>query len=302
MKSQDYSLGFIGLGRMGREILPRIHSLFPVRAVYNRTRSVCSKLHLEGITCASTPSELAETCNIIFLSLTDTEAVESILFGDNGVSKHPRSGLIIVDLSTISLEGTLRIQERLARSVIKYLDSPVIGSVGAAKSGTLTSVCGGEESAFNLVRPLLTSFSNKIFYLGASGNGIRMKLINNAVMGINMSAIAEALNLSGSVGLSKSKIMEVLLTGGASSRILELKRDKIERGDFFPEFSLEHQLKDLRYAVEMARNAGLNPAISTAAEKLYAAAAKEGLGKEDMSAVASGGGAGAAKPYKEGRI
>ena len=302
MKSQDYSLGFIGLGRMGREILPRIHSLFPVRVVYNRTSSVCNEVPLEGITCASVPSELAEACNIIFLSLTDTEAVESILFGDNGTSKYLKRGTIIVDLSTISLEGTLRIHERLAKSGIKYLDSPVIGSVGAAKSGNLTSVCGGDESAFNRVRPLLASFSSKIFYLGASGNGIRMKLINNAVMGINMSAIAEALNLSGSIGLPKSKIMEVLLTGGVSSRILELKRDKIERGDFSPEFSLEHQLKDLRYAVEMARDAGLNPEFSSAAEKLYAAAATEGLGKDDMSAVASGGVSGAAKPHKEVRV
>ena len=302
MKSQDYSLGFIGLGRMGREILPRIHSLFPIRAVYNRTRSVYNELPLEGITCASAPSELAEACNIIFLSLTDTEAVESILFGDNGISKSLGSGVIIVDLSTISLDGALRIHERLAKMGVKYLDSPVIGSVGAAKSGNLTAVCGGDESAFNRVRPLLTSFSSKIFYLGGSGNGIRMKLINNAVMGINMSAIAEALNLSGSAGIPKSRIMEVLLTGGASSRILELKRGKIERGDFSPEFSLDHQLKDLRYAIEMARNAGVNPAISTAAEKLFAAASTEGFGKEDMSAVASGRGASAAKQYKEGKI
>lgn len=285
MVAWDYRIGFIGLGRMGREILPKINQKYKVERVYNRSPEKYIHVKALGIKTAEHPKDISENCNLIFLSLTDTEAVNSVVFGDMGLVSGLKKGSVIVDMSTISFSGSTEIHKKLKSYGVSYMDCPVIGSVSAARNSALTMVCGGDSTVLEQLKPIFQTFCRKVFLLGAQGNGIRMKLINNIVMGLNMISSALGISLGEFFGFSPDTVSEILLSGGASSKILELKKDKIVRKDFTPEFSMEHQLKDIRYGIELMKSIATDLRIVDDSENLYASACEEGLCFKDESAV-----------------
>ncbi|MCL4315064.1 MAG: NAD(P)-dependent oxidoreductase [Candidatus Thermoplasmatota archaeon] len=285
MVIKDYKIGFIGLGRMGREILPKINDRYRVHFVYNRSPEKYRYIDKLDTETAESPEEISKNCNLIFLSLTDTEAVKSVIFGKSGLISNLRGGTVIIDMSTISHKGSTEINEEIVKSGAHYMDCPVIGSVAAARNSSLTMVCGGDKSILEGLKPVFSTFCSKIFLMGPHGNGLKMKLINNIVMGLNMISAAIGVSLGGSAGFSPETVSEILLSGGASSKILDLKRDKIVRGDFSPEFSLEHQLKDIRYGIELMNNFALELKLVEDAENLFASACTEGFCSLDESAI-----------------
>ncbi|MCL4345299.1 MAG: NAD(P)-dependent oxidoreductase [Candidatus Thermoplasmatota archaeon] len=272
-------IGFVGLGRMGEPIVRHLGEKFMVSSVYNRTSGKIPS-DLKPI-AKSSPLEVAETSGIIFVMVTDSEASSEIV--SRIIGGHIKDRLI-VDMSTISYRQSLRNHEAVTKSGNHYVDCPVIGSVPAAVSGKLAAVAGGRSEDFSRIKGMLQTFTAKQIYAGNGGAGIALKLANNLVMGASMAALSEAIIMSENMGISLDLISEAFQSGGAMTRIFDLKKDKIREGNFAPEFSLGHQVKDLRYAMELAQDMGIPHISLSSVESEYSLAINSG--KElDMSYI-----------------
>ena len=278
-------IGFIGLGKMGTPILGNIMKKYDVKGVYNRTRTKSEPFGELGLRIYDSPGLLAANCNIVFTMLTDSEAVESVIFGPTGIYGYINSGSLVVDLSTIHPEKSREIAGRLAEKGVYFIDAPVIGSVQVAEKGELTIVAGGPKEVFERIRGVIETFGSNIFYMGENGSGLRMKLVNNMVMGANLAVISEALTFGQNLGIDPENLIEVLASGAAGSNILDLKKESLLGGDFLPQFLLAHEYKDLNYAMDVARRARSPVPIGSLSTQFYAAAMAIGLGNLDFSAV-----------------
>ncbi len=268
-------IGFIGLGRMGEPIVRHLMSKFMVSAVYNRTEEKIPS-DLKQI-AKSSPQDVAKSSDVIFIIVTDSEASKEVV---NKIIEGKVKNKLIVDMSTISFRQSIRNHETVHNSGNYYVDCPVIGSVPAAVSGKLTAVAGGRKEDFNRIRGMLETFSAKQIYAGKDGLGIALKLSNNLVMGTIMTALSEGIILSQSIGIPYDIIVDALQSGGAMSRLLDLKKDKIGNEDFSPEFSLGHQVKDLRYAIELSQQIDTPHISVSAAESEFSLAMGEGKNKD----------------------
>lgn len=278
-------IGFIGLGKMGVPILKNIMKKHQVFGVYNRTISRAQPYAALDMKVFRDPWEVASSCDIIFLMLSDSAAVDEVMHGRKGILGNLGTGKIVVDLSTIHPDDSMRIAAEVKERNAEFLDSPVIGSVPVAESGELVSVTGGTREAFDKIKPILESFSSKTFYMGLNGTGLKMKLVNNLLMGGNLAILSESLLFGEKMGIPREKQLEILSSGAASSRILEIKKEPLLKEDFIPQFLLSHEYKDLNYAMDMARSIRDPIPISGAVVQFYAAAMSIGLGNLDFSSV-----------------
>ncbi len=278
-------IGFLGFGMMGSIIYGKINAKFLVSHVYNRTMEKVVGHISDSTEIVNDPSKLFQNCDTVFLSLTDSRAVESILLKGDSAADSLREKTTVIDLSTVSLKTSVRVAEALKKRGVYYFDSPVIGSTKAASSSSLVTVVGGDQSVYNKIEPMLKTFSKQVYYVGPNGSGTKVKLINNLVMGTNMAILAEAIAISEKIGLKSSLLLDILQGGGAGSKILDLKKEKIIAKDFSPEFKLAHQLKDLKYFMEISDEENLPSLIGSIVTQIYSAAFRMNLGDNDMSAV-----------------
>lgn len=276
-------IGFVGLGRMGLPILKRISSRFKVRMAYNRTRDKAEGL--EGIRVANEPFQVGSSCDIVFLMLSDDKACESVIFGDNGLKRAMKPQSILVNLSTVSHSFSLSASRRLAENMCRYIDAPVLGSTDLAEAGELTSLVSGPEKSYKAISEILESYSKKVFYLGSQGNAVKMKLVSNMVLAVNMAAVGEALLLSEKSGVDKETALNILENSGGESRVLKMKKETMVSETFEPVFSLKDMVKDLRYASELTSTLSSPAVLGKSAEQFYLAADSIGLGNLDFSAV-----------------
>jgi 3-hydroxyisobutyrate dehydrogenase len=279
------SVGFIGLGKMGLPICKNLINSGLKLNVYNRTQAKAQELKEMGAKLLNSPASVAENSDLIFLMLSDSKAVESIFFGNNGLFEKIKKDQVIVDLSTIYPFDSIAIANRVIEKGAYYFDAPVIGSVSAAESRTLSIVVGGNKDVFESIKNILALIGKNVYYLGENGRGLYMKMINNLIMGTNMAILSEGLTLGQKLGIDAKIALEILSTGGANSRILELKKTKILSEDFKPQFTLSHQLKDMFYAVQLSKEVGASLPITGAVTQLYLSGLSNDLGNEDLSAI-----------------
>lgn len=276
-------IGFLGLGKMGLPILKRINESFNVKIAYNRNRSKAEGL--QSVKIASEPFQVASSCDIIFLMLTGDEACENAIFGNNGIARALKPRSIVVNLSTVSLKFSLSVASRLSETMCSYIDAPVLGSVKAASEGKLTCLVSGSEKSFNSISKILESFASKVIYLGNQGNAIKMKLVSNLVLAVNMAVVGEALLMSEKSGINKETALEILESSGADSTILDLKKETLLSEEFEPNFTVNDMVKDLEYISELSGILSSPTVLGSSAEQFYLAAKSIGLGSLDFSAV-----------------
>ena len=276
-------IGFVGLGKMGQPILNRIRLRFKVKIVFNRNRG--KAVGLEGVKLADEPFHVGAGCDIIFVMLSDDNACESVIFGEQGIVRTIRPQSILVNLSTVSHEFSLSAARRLQESMCSYLDAPVLGSVKLAEEGKLATLVSGPEKAYETVSKLIDSYSSNVFYLGTQGNAIKMKLISNAVMAVNLAAIGEALVMAEKSGIAKEKALDIINSSGGESRVSSLKKETILSETFDPSFTLKDMVKDLGYAEKLSQNLSSPLTLGTTALQFYLAAMSIGFGNLDFSSV-----------------
>jgi 3-hydroxyisobutyrate dehydrogenase-like beta-hydroxyacid dehydrogenase len=255
-------IGFIGLGTMGSAMCRNLVIRSSEKVMgYDENRDRLARLKERGVEAASSVREVAEHCNMVFLSLPGVAEVKDVCVGTGSLLLHMRPGGYIADTSTTTVALARELYSRFDARGIHFCDAPVARTREAAEKGTLSIMVGGSESIFRRIRPLLAHLGTDITHCGGPGAGQATKLINNMVLMQNVVALAEALTLARKCGLSGERLFETLTKGSADSFALRHHGMKALLPDSFPEraFPIEYALKDMDYFLEFAAQVGLEP-------------------------------------------
>jgi 3-hydroxyisobutyrate dehydrogenase-like beta-hydroxyacid dehydrogenase len=274
-------IAFLGLGIMGHAMATNLVKAGHQLKVWNRTPG----REVEGAISAASPAEAAQEAEVVWMCVSDTAAVENVLFGANGVEPSLTSGMIISDSSTISPSATRTFAERVRQKGVEYVDSPMTGSKAGAESGTLLFIVGGDEAAVEKLKPLYAAMGKKIFRMGEIGKGQSAKLVMNLQIAMIYEGFAEALTLGAKLGLDAETLMPLVNASMVKSGVVEYKAPFVLRRDFSPNFPLRLMCKDIRLALAAAKEARVKlPGLETV-EEIYEMAMEDGHADLDYAAT-----------------
>lgn len=279
-------VGLIGLGLMGRPMaLNLVKAGFPL-VVWNRTQSRTEEVVRAGAARATSPRAVAEQSEVVITMVSDPPALESVLWGDEGVLAGLRRGSVLVDSSTVSPELARRAARAAAERGAEFLDAPVTGGTWGAEKGELVFMVGGEARVLERVRPVLEAMGKRFFHLGAHGAGQTVKLAMNLLLALEVGALAEAVALVSAAGVEPQKLVEVMQASMARAPVLDIKAPMILARDYAPSFPLRLMHKDLGLALELAKQLGLPLPTAAAAHQVYSAVREAAREDVDYAAVA----------------
>jgi 3-hydroxyisobutyrate dehydrogenase-like beta-hydroxyacid dehydrogenase len=282
-------IGFIGLGVMGEPICRNLAAKSGEAVVaYDRRAEPLERLAAHGVKRAGAVREVAERSDVVFLSLPGAREVKDVCAGTGSLLMFMRPGSYVVDLSTAPVALARDLQGRFAARGIHFLDAPVARTRAAAENGTLAVMVGGAEADLARVRPLLRHFATEITHCGGAGAGQALKIVNNMLLFQNVAALAEALALIRRLGLDAEVALEALSKGSADSFALRNHAMKAMLPHRYPEraFSVSYALKDIGYALELAKLAGIELSGAENAEALLKRAAAAGHTEEYFPVIA----------------
>ena len=269
-------LGFIGLGIMGKPMAG--HLLAAGHELFAQSRSgVPADLTSQGAKACTTPAQVAQQADIIFLMVPDTPHVQDVLFGENGLAHGLSAGKTVVDMSSISPMATKEFAARIQALGCDYIDAPVSGGEVGAKAASLTSMCGATDASFG-----------KVNLVGGVGDGQTCKVANQIIVALNIEAVGEALLFAAKAGADPAKVRQALMGGFAASRILEVHGERMIKRTFNPGFRIELHQKDLNLALESARALGLSlPHTASALQMMNSCVAHGGAAWDHSGLVRS---------------
>lgn len=274
-------VAFLGLGIMGQSMAINLVKAGNEVSVWNRSAGK----EVEGARTASSPADAARGAEVIWMCVSDTKAVESVLFGPQGAHEALTEGMIIADSSTISPSATRHFAERVRAKGVQYVDAPMTGSKTGAANGTLIFMVGGEESAIEKLKPLFAVMGKKIFHMGETGKGQATKLVMNLQIALIYEGFAEALTLATKLGVDVEALVPLIKASMVNSGVVEYKAPFVLKRDFSPNFPLRLMHKDLRLALEAAKELRVRlPGLETV-EEIYDVADEDGHGDLDYAAT-----------------
>lgn len=283
------SIGFIGLGTMGREMaINLVKAGHRVRAYDTRPEAVAEAVAGaggRGMEPAGSIAEAVADAEVAISMLPDTPQVEEVVLGRGGLLESPPAGRLHVDMSTISPTATQALAARLGSAGVAMLDAPVSGGPTGARDARLSIMVGGEAEAFARARPVLEGMGTTIVHAGGNGAGQAVKLCNQIICAMNLQAICEALALGRSMGLDLEKVREILMGGAANSWMLENLGPLMLARDPRAGFRIDLKLKDLRLAGEAAFEKGVPLPGTALATSLYLEARAHGEGANGNQAL-----------------
>lgn len=279
------TIGYIGLGLMGKPMARNILNAGYSVVVHNRSREAVGELVNQGASEAFSPKEIAEKVDLIFTNLPDSPDVEEVVLGKNGIIEGVNPGMIYIDNSTIKPSSARNISEKLAEKGVHSLDAPVSGGDIGAIKGTLTIMVGGTAEAFAKVLPVLETIGKSITHIGPAGTGQITKCANQIMVAAQMVAMGELLILAKKAGADPEKVSEAIKGGAAQCWTLDVKTPRLFEGNRDPGFKAYMQAKDLGIVMDTARQYGI-PLPSTATNtQLFNAMLEMGMAELDNSAV-----------------
>jgi 3-hydroxyisobutyrate dehydrogenase-like beta-hydroxyacid dehydrogenase len=237
-------LGFIGMGSMGSRMAGRLLSAGYDLTVYNRQRERTRPLEQRGARVAATPHDLAAGADIVLSCVADDLAVEAVMTGSDGALTAARPGTIFIEMSTVAPATSRRLYEAALREQVAVLDAPVSGSTPQAEQGQLLIFVGGEQAVYDRCRPILGMLGRESFYLGPAGSGATTKLCVNALLGLGMQALAEAIALGLKAGLQREPFLAALGDTAVLSPSQKSKLENARKGAYPATFPLRLMLKD----------------------------------------------------------
>ena len=279
------TIGYIGLGIMGKAMARNILKAgFPL-VVHNRSRESVAELSAEGAVEANSPKEVAEQVDIVFTNLPDSPDVEKVTLGADGIIEGAHEGLIFVDNSTIKPATARLIAEKLGAVGVQCLDAPVSGGDIGAQQSTLTIMVGGPMDALEKTMPVFEAMGKSITHIGESGAGQVAKCANQIMVAAQMVAMGELLLLSRKTGTDPQKVVQAIKGGAAQCWTLDVKPERLFAGNRKPGFKAFMQAKDLAIVMDTAREYGM-PLPGTATNtQLFQAMLEMGMAELDNSAV-----------------
>jgi 2-hydroxy-3-oxopropionate reductase len=280
-----YNIGFIGLGLMGRHMCLNLHHAGATLYIYNRSRQVLDELEQARMMPCGSPAEVGRAADIVILMVSDTPAVEQVLFGDNGLAHGLRQNTLVIDMGTTAAVATREFAQRLYAKGVNYIDAPVSGGESGARDGKLTIMAGGTQSSIDRALPIFKVLGTSFTHIGDVGTGQIAKAANQIIVGLNIGAVAEALALAKKAGADSAKVREALLGGYAASRILEVHGQRMIDENFTPGAKATTQHKDMTQAVELGAHYHLELPITALGKELYKRLIESGGANLDHSAL-----------------
>jgi 2-hydroxy-3-oxopropionate reductase len=281
------TIGFIGLGVMGKPMAKNLIKAGHMLVVYNRSRPAVDEVAAAGATAAGSPAEVAKAATLVITMLPDTPDVEQVLTGPNGVLSTLQSGAVVVDMSSISPAATQRLAAAVAEKGGSMLDAPVSGGEIGAINASLSIMVGGDDNAFARVKPIFEAMGNaeRIVHIGPSGAGQVCKVCNQIAIGGALAGVSEAFALAKKAGVDAARVRQALLGGFAASRVLEVHGERMLTGNYKPGFRTKLYQKDLRLANEAAAANGVAMPSTAVLTQLVNALVAKGGGDLDYAAV-----------------
>ena len=281
------AVGYIGIGLMGRPMTLRLLAHGHEATVWNRSPEKTQPVIDAGATLADSCADVARAADIVFMCLTDTAAVEHVVFGPKGVAEGGAPGKILVDFSSIRPDATRDMAARLRdMSGMGWVDAPVSGGVPGAEAGTLAIMAGGTDADIAAVRPVVMAMCQRFTHMGDVGAGQVTKLCNQTIVSANIAVIAEAVSLATNAGVDASRLTEALKGGFADSVPFQLFAPRMVSGEFEPPLGTVYtMLKD----ADSARDLGLQtdtpmPVTSLVAE-IYRQLVARGGAEDDLATL-----------------
>lgn len=278
-------IGFIGLGIMGQPMAANIMKAGYELMVFNRTAEKARSLADAGAHVAATPAELTNWAEAIILMLTGPDAIDAMLYAEQGILAAQPKGKTIINMSTVSPSYTRTLDNCLASSGTIFIDAPVSGSKKPAIDGSLIILAGGPQEEANSLEPLFLSMGQKVVYCGKAGQGSAMKMTINLLLGVMMEGLCESLNLAQKLNLDTGMVLDSILSGPLGCGLFNLKNDMLRQDNYPVQFPLKHMAKDLRFVLQTADEAGAAAPAGHAVFQLYRQGIGLGNGDLDFAAV-----------------
>jgi 3-hydroxyisobutyrate dehydrogenase len=277
-------LGFVGIGYMGRPIARRLLESGFKLTTYDLDPSKSDELIPYGGTVAQSVPELSSSCNVVLSCLPSDKAVLDIYRGPGGIFANARQGSLSIDLSTVFPETSQELSSLGAQRGVAVLDVTISGSTPAAENGLLTLFGGGDKEYFEAAESIFRTIARRYFYLGSSGAGATMKLVVNALLGIGMQGIAEAVALGEKAGLDRNLLLTVLSETAVVAPAHVGKLERAMKGDYSPQFPIRLMNKDFGLILNLAASLGVRMPAAEAAFEINARQSDQGR-EQDFSAV-----------------
>jgi 3-hydroxyisobutyrate dehydrogenase/2-hydroxy-3-oxopropionate reductase len=274
-------VAFLGLGIMGRPMAANLVKAGHEVTVWNRTAGK----DIEGARAGVSPADAARGAEVVWMCVSDTKAVERLLFGPDSVEQSLAEGMIIADSSTISPSATHRFAERVKARGVDYVDAPITGSKIAAEGASLIFMAGGDEAVLARLQPLFQAMGKQVFHMGETSKGQATKLVMNLQIALIYEGFAEALTLGTKLGVDVEKLLPLVQASMVRSGVVDYKAPFILKRDFSANFPLRLMLKDIHLTLDAARESRVRLPGLEAVEEVYDLAAEEGHQDLDYAAT-----------------
>ncbi|WP_419907164.1 NAD(P)-dependent oxidoreductase [Hoeflea sp.] len=275
--------GIVGLGIMGSAMAGRLIAAGHSVAGYDPDDAAMERHRENGGRAAKSAGEVAKCAPVVLLSLPGSAALESVTAD---ICVNGKAGCVLVELSTLPIDEKITARDALAEKGMSLIDCPVSGTGAQAVSGDLVVLASGDAEAVERCGPVFDAIARETRYLGAFGNGMKMKLVANLLVAIHNTAAAEALVLAQKAGLDLEETFEVICAGAGSSRMFEIRGPMMVEGRYSPP-TMKNDVwrKDLDLIAQFAAGLGAPAPLFSVTDRLYAEAEAMGLGGEDTAAV-----------------
>ncbi|MGG6432259.1 NAD(P)-dependent oxidoreductase [Anoxybacillus sp. D401a] len=279
------TIGFIGLGVMGKSMVRHLLRARYSLVVYTRTKEKAEDILAEGAVWKDAVKDVAKAADVVMTMVGEPHDVEHVYFGDDGILANAKRGTYVIDFTTSKPSLAVRIYEAAKEKGIFALDAPVSGGDIGARDGTLSIMVGGDKEAFSACMPLLSHLGKNIVWQGEAGAGQHTKMCNQIAIATNMIGVCEALVYAEKAGLDPERVLRSISQGAASSWSLSNLAPRMLAGDFAPGFYVKHFIKDMGIALAEAETLGLSLPGLKLAKQLYESLAERGEGQSGTQAL-----------------
>lgn len=238
-----------------------------------------------GAQSAQNPKEVAQKARICTIVVLNYAQIEQLVFGDSGLQEGLSAGDVVIVMTTIAPAEIKSLARTLGENGVAVLDAPISGGRGRAEAGTLSIMVGGEAKVFEQCKKILRAMGTDIYYVGALGSGLSLKLVNNLMTIVNELAVAEAMVLAVKAGLDLEVVLDVIPKSAGDSWIFRDRAQRMVERDFACRGELDIDVKDLNYILDMGRQLKVPLILSTVTKEIFQMGSALGFGKEDDSAV-----------------
>jgi 2-hydroxy-3-oxopropionate reductase len=279
------TIGFIGLGIMGKPMARNLIKAGYPLVVHNRSRAAVDELSREGAQPAASSKEVAARSEVIITMLPDSPDVELVYTGENGIFAGAKAGMLLIDMSSISPVVARKLAGEAEKRGLDMIDAPVSGGEGGAIGATLSIMIGGKANAVERAMPIFQALGKNIVHVGDVGAGQVTKVANQMVVGTTIAIVSEALVLAAKAGVDPAKVRQALLGGFAQSKILEAHGQRMLERNFKPGFRIRLHEKDMKIALATGSEYGVPLMVTSQVAQMMTAMKSMGNGDLDHSGL-----------------